>query len=158
MLDRAGPLPSTVAGGRCWSPRSPLVFAGAAFGGLVVGLLDYGRPVPPTLGSESIQARDTIARVTGHSASPDAVVLVRLGARGRVRRRRTASWRRVVGPGSSRTPTCRRSVGLIRGSGPSPLLSKDRRSTYVVVTFYSAADEDEAADALVAAAGRASPA
>src|SRR5688500_3349943 len=56
-----------------------LVFGGAAFGGPIVGLLDTGDDFSDPQ-SESIQARDTIERVTGHSAAPDAIVLVRLGA------------------------------------------------------------------------------
>jgi hypothetical protein len=56
-----------------------LVFAAGAFGGPVVGLLDTGDDFSDPQ-SESIRARETIARVTGRSATPDALVLVRLGA------------------------------------------------------------------------------
>jgi uncharacterized membrane protein YdfJ with MMPL/SSD domain len=122
-----------------------LVFAAGAYGGPVAGLLGVGDDFSDPQ-SESIRARDAIERSTGHSAAPDAVVLVRLGAR-------------------AGTPPARekldRILGLIqdddvaavraqRGSRPGPLLSKDGRTTYVAVTFYTAVDEDDAADALAA--------
>ena len=56
-----------------------LVVAAGAYGGKVVSLLDVGDDFSDP-DSESIQARDTIERATGHSAAPDAIVLVRLGA------------------------------------------------------------------------------
>ena len=121
-----------------------VVFAAGAFGGPVVGLLDTGDDFSDPQ-SESIRARDTIDRTTGRSASPDAIVLVRLGA-------------------EAGTPEAQRKLRTVReriqsedvagvrapqGSQPSPLVSRDRRSVYLPVTFYTAADEDEAADALV---------
>ena len=41
-------------------------------------------------------------------------------------------------------------IGAPEPGRPSPLVSEDRRSVYLPVTFYTAADEDAAADALVA--------
>src|ERR671918_3065045 len=55
-----------------------VVFAGA-YGGPVVGLLDSGDDFEDHA-SESVVARDAVERATGRSASPDMVVLVRLGA------------------------------------------------------------------------------
>jgi hypothetical protein len=57
-----------------------VLFAAGAYGGPVAGLLDTGDDFSDPQ-SESIQARDPIERTTGRSSAPDAVVLVRLGAR-----------------------------------------------------------------------------
>ena len=121
-----------------------LVFAAGAFGGPVVGLLETGDDFTDPQ-SESIQARDTIARVTGHSAAPDALVLVRLGApAGTPEAERKLD--RVVGLVEDGDVS---QVRALEGTEPASLLSKDRRTTYVAVTFATSADEDEAADALV---------
>ena len=119
-----------------------VVFAAGAFGGPVVGLLDVGDDFSDPR-SESIQARDTIERTTGRSSAPDALVLVRLGAQ--------------VG-----TPEADRKLQAVRAKvsdqdvaqigAPEPgstLVSEDRRSVYLPVTFYTAADEDAAGEALV---------
>ena len=121
-----------------------VVLAAGAFGGPVVGLLDTGDDFSDPR-SESILARDTIERTTGRSAEADAIVLVRLGA-------------------EAGTPAAERKLAAVRAriedddvaavraperSRPSPLVSEDRRSVYLPVTFYTAADEDAAADALV---------
>ena len=63
------------------------------------------------------------------------------------RRRPTASWRRSAR--GSRTSDVA-AIGAPEPGRPSPLVSEDRRSVYLPVTFYTAADEDAAADALVA--------
>jgi RND superfamily putative drug exporter len=122
-----------------------VVFAAGAFGGPVVGLLDVGDDFSDPR-SESILARDTVERVTGRSAAPDAIVLVRLGARiedpqagrrleqVRARIREDDDVAEVAAPVPGR---------------PSPLVSEDRRSVYLPVTFFSAADEDAAGEALV---------
>jgi RND superfamily putative drug exporter len=119
-----------------------VVFAAGAFGGPVVGLLDVGDDFADPR-SESIQARDTIERTTGRSAAPDAVVLVRLGAK-------------VDTPQADRklqAVTAKIEDGDVAQIGRpepgSPLVSRDRRSVYLPVTFLTAADEDAAAEALV---------
>jgi putative drug exporter of the RND superfamily len=119
-----------------------VVFAAGAFGGPVVGLLDVGDDFSDPQ-SESIQARDTIERTTGRSAAPDAVVLARLGAEVGTPEadRRLAAVRERVQDGD---------VASIGAPEPgSPLVSRDRRSVYLPVTFYTAADEDAAGEALV---------
>src|SRR5829696_21222 len=122
-----------------------VLFAAGAYGGPVAGLLDTGDDFSDPQ-SESNQARDAIERTTGRSSVPDAIVLVRLGAR-------------VGTPEADRKLEAVRSriedgdvaaIGAPEPGRPSPLVSEDRRSVYLPVTFYTAADEDEAADALVA--------
>jgi uncharacterized membrane protein YdfJ with MMPL/SSD domain len=116
-----------------------LVFVAGAYGGKVVTLLDVGDDFSDPQ-SESIQARDTIERTTGHSAAPDAIVLVRLGAEAgtpAAKRKLDGVVAKVEDPDVARIQ-------------PSPQVSKDRRSTYVVVTFTAGADEDAESDALVA--------
>ncbi len=56
-----------------------IVFAAGAFGGPVVGLLDSQDDFEDP-SSQSVKAREAIGRASGRSASPDAVILVRLGA------------------------------------------------------------------------------
>ena len=121
-----------------------VVLAAGAFGGPVVGLLDTGDDFSDSQ-SESILARDTIERTTGRSAEPDAIVLVRLGAEAgtpAAKRKLDAVLARIEDGDVA-------GVRAPRGSQPSPLVSKDRRSVYLPVTFYTAADEDAAAAALV---------
>jgi len=116
-----------------------LVVAAGAYGGKVVSLLDVGDDFSDP-NSESIQARDTIERTTGHSAAPDAIVLVRLGAEAgtpAAKRKLDAVVARIKDPGIARIQ-------------PSPQVSKDRRSTYVAVTFATGVDDDVEGDALVA--------
>ena len=55
-----------------------VLFAGA-YGGPVVGLLDSDDDFEDH-GSQSVLARAAVEQATGRSASPDMVVLVRLGA------------------------------------------------------------------------------
>ncbi|HKG63964.1 MAG TPA: efflux RND transporter permease subunit, partial [Solirubrobacteraceae bacterium] len=122
-----------------------VLFAAGAYGGPVAGLLDTGDDFSDPQ-SESIQARDTIERTTGRSSAPDAVVLVRLGARAGT----PEADRKLAAVRSRIQDRDVASIGVPEPGRPSPLVSKDRRSVYLPVTFYSAADEDEAADALVA--------
>src|SRR4051812_25789227 len=115
-----------------------VVFAAGAYGGQVVRLLDVGDDFSDP-DSESIQARDTIEKTTGRSAAPDAVVLVRLGAPARsaeAQRRLRRVTSRIKGPDVARID-------------PSPQVSKDGRSTYVLATFADGVDDDAAGDALV---------
>ena len=120
-----------------------LVFAAGAYGGPVVGLLETGDDFSDP-DSQSIQARDTIARVTGRSAAPDAIVLVRLGAEAG-----TATAREKLGRVVERVRDGDVAVvQALRGSEPAALLSRDRRSTYVAVSFRAGADDEAAAEAL----------
>jgi uncharacterized membrane protein YdfJ with MMPL/SSD domain len=119
-----------------------VVFAAGAFGGPVVGLLDVGDDFSDPQ-SESIQARDAIERTTGRSSAPDALVLVRLGAQAG-----TPEADRKLEAVRSRVEDD--DVAAIGVPEPgSPLVSRDRRSVYLPVTFYTAADEDAAGEALV---------
>jgi uncharacterized membrane protein YdfJ with MMPL/SSD domain len=120
-----------------------LVFAAGAFGGPVVGLLDTGDDFEDPA-SESVRAREAIATATGRSAAPDAIVLVRLGAPAGTPAA-SAKVERVVGLVRDAAVA---DVTALRGAQPAQLISEDRRSTYVVVTFKTAADEEEAAEAL----------
>ena len=121
-----------------------VLFAAGAYGGPVAGLLDTGDDFSDPQ-SESNQARDTIERATGRSAVPDAVVLVRLGARAGT----PEADRKLQAVRSRIEDEDVAAVGAPEPGRPSPLVSEDRRSVYLPVTFSTAADEDEAADALV---------
>jgi uncharacterized membrane protein YdfJ with MMPL/SSD domain len=124
-----------------------LGFVAGAYGGPVVGLLDSGDDFEDPA-AEAVQARDAVEQATGRSASPDLVALVRLGApidrpqaQAKLRRVEEALRDRDVAEVlaySSRPP------------GPDELVSRDRRSTYLVATFRSDADEDEVAERLEA--------
>jgi uncharacterized membrane protein YdfJ with MMPL/SSD domain len=120
-----------------------VVFAAGAYGGPVVGLLDTGDDFEDPA-AEAVEARETIGRVTGRSAAPDALVLVRLGAEAGTPQARD-KLARVVD--RVRAPEIAE-VAALRGTEPPELLSRDRRSTYVAVTFASGADEEEVAEAL----------
>ena len=130
MLERLAASSTAGAGGALASVV--VVFAAGAFGGPVVGLLDTGDDFSDPR-SESIQARDTIERTTGRSAAPDAIVLVRLGA-------------------EAGTPEAARKLAAVaraledadvaevarRDGEPAALVSRDRRSAYLPVTFCTA--------------------
>jgi uncharacterized membrane protein YdfJ with MMPL/SSD domain len=120
-----------------------MVVAAGAFGGPVVGLLtsddDFEDP-----GSESVVARATVERVTGRSASPDMVVLVRLGAPIDSRRAQE-KIRRVAA--ALQDPEVAQVVA-VRDGDPAELVSRDGRSTYLVATFAAGADEDATAERL----------
>ena len=117
-----------------------VVLAAGVFGGPVVGLLDTGDDFSDPQ-SESSRARDTIERTTGRSAAPDAIVLVRLGAEAGT----PAAERKIRAVLARIDDDSVAAVRAPEGSVPSPFVSKDRRSAYLPVTFYTAADEDEAA-------------
>jgi RND superfamily putative drug exporter len=126
-----------------------LVVVAGAFGGPVVGLLDSGDDFEDPA-AEAVHAREAIEQATGRSASPDLVALVRLGApidspRAQAKLRRVAEAMRD------------RDVAQVlayREGGPPELVSRDRRSTYVVATFRADADEDETAERLEARLAR----
>jgi uncharacterized membrane protein YdfJ with MMPL/SSD domain len=121
------------------------VLAAGAYGGPVVGLLDSDDDFEDH-GSESVIARDTVERVTGRSASPDMAVLVRLGAPVESRPAQ-AKIARVAS--ALRDPDVAQVVA-VRDGEPATLVSRDRRSTYVVATFAAGTDEDELAERLQA--------
>src|ERR1051325_4185199 len=107
-----------------------LVVAAGAYGGKVVTLLDVGDDFSDPQ-SESIQARDTIEKTTGRSAAPDAIVLLRdRGALDRVVEKIKAG------------------AGIARVQ-PSGQVSKDRRSTYVLVSYADGVDDETEGDALI---------
>src|SRR4051794_17478315 len=115
-----------------------LVVLAGAYGGKVVTLLDVGDDFSDPQ-SESIRARDTIEETTGRSASPDAIVLVRLGAPAgspSAQRKLDAVAKRIEDPDVARIQ-------------PSQQFSKDRRSTYVIVTFADGVDDEAGSDALI---------
>ncbi|HEX5783015.1 MAG TPA: MMPL family transporter [Solirubrobacteraceae bacterium] len=120
-----------------------VVAAAGVFGGPVVGLLDSDDDFEDPR-SESVLARDTVERVTGRSASPDMVVLVRLGAPVESRAAR-AKIARVAA--ALEDPDVAQVVAVRRGQ-PAELVSRDRRSTYLLATFAAGADEDELAERL----------
>jgi uncharacterized membrane protein YdfJ with MMPL/SSD domain len=122
-----------------------LVFLAGAYGGPVVGLLDSSDDFEDSA-TESVHARDAVERATGRSATPDLVALVRLGApidqpqaQQKLQRVAEALRDRDVAE-----------VLAYREGGPEALVSRDRRSTYLVATFRSDADEDEVAERLEA--------
>jgi uncharacterized membrane protein YdfJ with MMPL/SSD domain len=124
-----------------------VVFAGfaAAYGGPVVSLLDSDDDFEDH-GSESVLARDAVQRATGRSASPDMVVLVRLGApidspQAQERLGRVA--RALDDPGVAE-------VVAVRDGEPRELVSRDGRSTYLLATFRTGIDDDALAEELQA--------
>jgi len=122
-----------------------LVFLAGAYGGPVVGLLDSSDDFEDSA-TESVHARDAVERATGRSATPDLVALVRLGApidqpRAQQKLQRVAEALRDRDVAE---------VLAYREGGPEALVSRDRRSTYLVATFRSDADEDEVAERLEA--------
>jgi RND superfamily putative drug exporter len=119
------------------------VLFAAAYGGPVVGLLDSNDDFEDHQ-SESVLARADIERATGRSAAPDMVVLVRAGApvdSPQAQRRIAAVANDLEDPGVA-------DVVAYRRGGPPGLVSKDGRSTYLLVTFRSDADDSELADRL----------
>jgi len=119
-----------------------VLFAGA-FGGPVVSLLDSDDDFEDH-GSESILARDAVERATGRSASPDLVALVRLGAPVDTPQAR-AKVARVAQ--ALRDPDVAEVVA-VRDGEPPELVSRDRRSTYLLATFRAGADGEATAERL----------
>jgi len=120
-----------------------LVFVAGAVGGPVTGLLESDDDFDPPQ-AEAVQAREAIADATGASASPDVVALVRLGApvdsaAGRDRLSEVA--------GAAQGPDVAR-VDAYRPGGPSELVSRDGRSTYVAITLRNGAGADALVDRL----------
>jgi uncharacterized membrane protein YdfJ with MMPL/SSD domain len=121
-----------------------VLFAGA-YGGPVVGLLDTSDDFEDH-GSESVLARDAVERATGRSASPDMVVLVRLGAPVD-----SPQAQQKVGRVAEalRHPDVADVVAVSDGE-PRELVSRDGRSTYLLATFGTGADDDALAEELQA--------
>ncbi len=116
-----------------------VLFAGA-FGGQVVSLLDSDDDFEDH-GSESVLARDAIERATGQSAAPDFVALVRLGSEvgtpeADEKIARVAQTLRDD-PGVA-------AVAAVRDGEPAELISRDRRSTYLLATFRAGEGEGTA--------------
>ena len=116
-----------------------VLFAGA-FGGQVVSLLDSDDDFEDH-GSESVLARDAIERATGQSAAPDFVALVRLGSEvgtpeADEKIARVAQTLRDD-PGVAE-------VAAVRDGEPAELISRDRRSTYLLATFRAGEGEGTA--------------
>jgi uncharacterized membrane protein YdfJ with MMPL/SSD domain len=120
-----------------------VVFAGV-YGGPVVGLLDSGDDFEDPA-DEAVQARQAVERATGRSASPDMVVLVRLGAP-IDQPQAQAKLRRVAQQLQDRDVA---TVLAYREGGPQELVSRDRRSTYLAATFRADADEELTAERIV---------
>jgi putative drug exporter of the RND superfamily len=112
-----------------------VVFA-AAYGGPVVSQLNSDDDFEDHA-SESVLARAAIERATGRSASPDMVVLVRSAEPAKIDRVAAA----LRDPGVA-------AVVAPRNGQPRELVSKDGRSTYLVATFRTDADDDALADRL----------
>ena len=119
-----------------------VVFA-AAVGGPIVSLLDSDDDFEDHA-SQSVLARQTIERATGRSASPDMVVLARLDA---PVDSPTAERKIERVAAALRDPDVA-SVIAYRDGRPRELVSRDGRSTYLLVTFRAGADEDAAAERL----------
>jgi RND superfamily putative drug exporter len=125
-----------------------MLFA-AAYGGPVVGLLDSNDDFEDHQ-SESVLARHDVERATGRSAAPDMVVLVRAGApvdSPQAQRKIAAVANDLKDPGVA-------DVVAYRRGGPRALVSRDGRSTYLLVTFRSDADDSALADRLAARVNR----
>jgi uncharacterized membrane protein YdfJ with MMPL/SSD domain len=122
-----------------------VVFAlfAAAYGGPVVSLLDSDDDFEDH-GSESVLARDAVERATGRSASPDMVVLVRLGAP-------VASPEAQEKIGRVAQELRHEDVAevvAVRDGEPRELVSRDGRSTYLLAIFRTGADDDALAEEL----------
>jgi uncharacterized membrane protein YdfJ with MMPL/SSD domain len=121
-----------------------VLFAGA-YGGPVVSLLDTDDDFEDH-GSESVLARDAVERATGRSASPDMVVLVRLGApvdspQAQEKIARVAE--------QLRDPDVAEVVA-VRDGEPRELVSRGGRLTYLLAIFRTGVDDDAVAEELQA--------
>ncbi len=119
------------------------VLFAAAYGGPVVGLLSSDDDFEDHQ-SESVLARGDVERATGRSAAPDMVVLVRLGAPVGTDK---AQQKIARVAGELRDPGVAEVIAY-RAGGPRELVSRDGRSTYLLATFRSGADDDTLAEKL----------
>jgi uncharacterized membrane protein YdfJ with MMPL/SSD domain len=118
-----------------------VVLVAGVFGGPVFGVLesegDFEDP-----GSESVRAREDIARASGANSTPDAVVLVRLGvpASSPGGQARLDELERLLSdPGVAQ-------LARYRPGGDRRLVSNDGDDSYLVATFRAGADEGEVLD------------
>jgi uncharacterized membrane protein YdfJ with MMPL/SSD domain len=121
------------------------VLFAAAYGGPVVSLLDSDDDFEDH-GSESVLARDAVERATGRSASPDMVVLVRLGApveSPQAEEKIARVAQQLEGPDVAE-------VVAVRDGQPRELVSRDGRSTYLLATFRTGVDDEALAEELQA--------
>lgn len=113
-----------------------VIFAGA-IGGPVFGLLDSDGDFDDPA-AEAVLAREDVARATGASATPDLLALVRLDAPADSpdgQAAIAAVARDLEVPGVA-------DVQAYAGGGDRSLVSEDGRSSYLVATFASGADDD----------------
>jgi uncharacterized membrane protein YdfJ with MMPL/SSD domain len=119
-----------------------VLFAGA-FGGPVVSLLDSDDDFEDR-NSESILAREDVERATGRGASPDLVALVRLGAPIEAPQARE----KIARVAEALRDDDVAEVVAVRDGEPAELISRDRRSTYLLATFRVGADGEATAERL----------
>jgi RND superfamily putative drug exporter len=119
-----------------------VLFAGA-FGGPVVGLLDSDDDFEDHA-AEAVLARNAVEQATGRSASPDMVVLVRLGAPIDSPEAQAKVARVADALGDPRVAD----VVAVQDGEPAELVSRDRQSTYLVATFRTGVDDDALAEEL----------
>jgi uncharacterized membrane protein YdfJ with MMPL/SSD domain len=120
-----------------------VVLLGGVFGGPVFGALDSSGDFEDPEG-ESVRARQALNRATGANATPDVVVLVRLGApadRPRGQARLDEVERRLRDPGVAQ-------LVRYRPGGDRRLVSRDGDDSYLVATFRADADEEAVIDRL----------
>ena len=118
-----------------------VVLLGGVFGGPVFGALDSSGDFEDPKG-ESVRAREALNRATGANATPDVVVLVRLGApadspRGQARLDQVE--RRLRDPGVAQ-------LVRYRPGGDRRLVSRDGDDSYLVATFRADVDEEAVID------------
>jgi uncharacterized membrane protein YdfJ with MMPL/SSD domain len=120
-----------------------VVLLGGVFGGPVFGALDSSGDFEDPEG-ESVRARQALNRATGANATPDVVVLVRLGASAdgpRGQARLDEVERRLRDPGVAQ-------LVRYRPGGDRRLVSRDGDDSYLVATFRADADEEAVIDRL----------
>jgi uncharacterized membrane protein YdfJ with MMPL/SSD domain len=118
-----------------------VVLLGGVFGGPVFGALDSSGDFEDPKG-ESVRAREALNRATGANATPDVVVLVRLGAPADSRRgqaRLDQVERRLRDPGVAQ-------LVRYRPGGDRRLVSRDGDDSYLVATFRADVDEEAVID------------
>jgi RND superfamily putative drug exporter len=121
------------------------VLFAAAYGGPVVGMLNSDDDFEDH-GSQSVLARDDVQRATGRSASPDMVVLVRLGAPVDS----PQAQEKIARVAQALEHPDVADVVAVRNGEPAELISRDRRSTYLLATFRTGADDAALAEELQA--------
>jgi uncharacterized membrane protein YdfJ with MMPL/SSD domain len=133
--------------GRVLALAAVFAIAAGIVGGPVAGLLDSDGDFEHA-SSESVVARERIARATGALVTPSVVALVRTpdGATGDAGRARVAALVRMMRADND----VARVDSLLAVPDPRAFVSPDGRSTYVAATLRSDVDEADAADRLKA--------